>query len=165
MNIDLNKPVLLTKETLAAAIFAAAGLYWLYCGSWFLGLSGLLLGVSLGFVYKGLGFDLIDKRYRIYIGFFQWRFGTWQSLPVIVGVTVKYFSELATSGKPGRMRTDKVGCYILMLSVQQSSMGIILQEFPLNQQEYVMGLGEQIASAFRAPIHSFLSPPQLPLHK
>ena len=57
------------------------------------------------------------------------------------------------------MRTDKIGYYILMLSVQQSSMGIILQEFPLNQQEYVMELGEQIASAFRVPIHSFLSHP------
>ena len=75
--------------------------------------------MSLGFVYKGLGFDLVGKRYRTYVGFFQWCFGTWQSLPVIVGVTVKYFSELATSGKPGRIRTDKVGYYILMLSVQR----------------------------------------------
>ena len=90
--------------------------------------------MSLGFVYKGLGFDLVGKRYRTYVGFFQWRFGTWQSLPVIMGVTVKHFSELATSGKPGRVRTDKVGYHVLMLSVQQSSMGIILQEFPLNQK-------------------------------
>ena len=44
-------------------------------------------------------------------------------------------------------------------------MGIILQEFPLNQKKYVMELGEQIASAFRVPIHLFLSRPQLPLHK
>lgn len=158
INIDLNKPALLTRETIAAAVFAAAGLYWFYCGNWFLGLSGLLLGICLGFLYKGLGFDLVGKRYRVYTGIFQWRFGTWQSLPIIVGVTVKYFSELTTSGKSGRIRTDKIGYYVLMLSVYQSPQGIILQEFPLNQRDYVVELGEQIASAFSVPIHSFLPP-------
>lgn len=156
MNIDLNKPELLTRETIAAAVFAAAGVYWMYCGNWFLGLFGLLLGVCLGFMYKGLGFDLVGNRYRIYTGLFKWRFGAWHSLPGIAGVTVKYFSELVSSGKPGRMRTDKSGYYVLMLSVKQSSQGIILQEFPLNQREYVVDLGNQIASAFGVPIHTFL---------
>ena len=156
LNIDLNKPELLTRETLGAVVFVAAGLYWFYCGNWFLGLSGILLGLSLGFLYKGLGFDLAGKRYRVYSGLFQWRFGTWQSLPPIAGVTVKYFSELITSGERGHVRTDKAGYYILMLSVSQSSQGIILQEFPMSQRDYVIKLGEQIASTFNVPMHSFL---------
>ena len=156
VNIDLNKPTLLTRETIGAVAFAAAGLYWFNRGNLVLGLIGLMLGFCLGFMYKGLCFDITGRRYRIYTGLFHWRFGNWQALPVIAGVTVKYFSELVTSGKPGRMRSDKVGYYVLMLSVHQSHQGIILQEFLLNQREYAIELGEQIASAFNVPIHTFL---------
>jgi len=157
MNIDLNKPVLLTRETLIAAVFAAAGMYWVYCGNWFFGVTGILLGLSMGFMYKGMGFDIAGNRYRIYTGFFRWRFGTWQPLPSIVGVTVKDFSKNATSGEPGGMRADKIGYCVLMLSVRNSSQGVILQKFPLSQWDYAMALGAQIARAFRVPIHSFLS--------
>lgn len=155
-NFDLNKPELLTKESLVALFFATAGIYWFSCDSWGLGIISLVLAASLGFMYKGIGFDLPRQRYRIYTGLFQWRFGSWQRLPKVIGVTVKYFSELTTSGKPGRMRTDKIGYFVLMLSIYESSQGIILQEFQLNQEEYMMTLGKEIAQTFNVPLNSFL---------
>ena len=155
-NIDLNKPHLLTRESVGAVFFAAAGIYFLSNGGWFLGCSGLLLAVSIGFLYKGLGFDLPGKRYRVYTGLFNWRFGTWEVLPPISGVTVKYFSEFVTSGKPGRMRTDQVGYYVLMLSVINAQQGIILQRFGLNQKEYVVEIGEKIAEVFQVTVAIFL---------
>ncbi|WP_210517148.1 hypothetical protein [Hymenobacter terricola] len=120
MDIALNAPKLLTRESLLAAAFAAAGIYWFYCGNWLLGILGLLLSLSLGFLYKGLGFDLVARRYRVYTGLFKWKFGEWKALPALSGVTVKYFSELITTGEEGRMRTDKIGEYVLMLSVTGS---------------------------------------------
>ena len=156
MNIYLNTPQIMSKESLGAACFAASGIYLLQRGGWFLGCSGLLLGVSLGFMYKGIGFDLPGKRYRVYTGLFQWRFGTWAFLPPVSGVTVKYFSELVTSGKPGRMRTDKADYYVLMLSVTNSSQGIIIQRFNLDQKEYALSLAEQIADILDVSIATFL---------
>ena len=155
MNIDLNKPHLFTRESVVAVVFAAAGIYFLCNHGWFLGCSGVLLAVSLAFLYKGLGFDLSGKRYRVYTGLFDWRFGTWEVLPPISGVTVKYFSELVTSGKAGRMRTDQVGYYVLMLSVVDSPQGLILQRFGLNQKEYALELSEQIANIFQVQVATY----------
>jgi hypothetical protein len=155
-NIDINSPKFLTRETLAAIVFAAAGSYWIYCNNLFTGLFGLLLGVSLGFMYKGISFDLPGKRYRIYTGLFQFRFGTWEILPSITGVTIKYFSEIITSGKPGRMRDDKIGHYILMLSRSNSSQGIILQRFSLDEEGYAIMLGQKISEVFQVPLATYL---------
>ena len=108
-------------------------------------------------MYKGLGFDLIAKRYRSYTGLFGMRIGNWETLPrEIVGVTLKYFSEIVTSGKPGRIRQDKVGHYVLMLSVYQSPNGIILQRFGLNEKEYAIEVGEEIAGTWQVPLTVFL---------
>ena len=156
MNLDLDGPHLLTRESIVAVVFAAAGIYFLRNGGWFLGCGGLLLAVSRGFLYKGMDFDLPGKRYRLYTGLFNWRFGTWNILPSISGVTVKYFSELYTSGKPGRIRTDQVEYYVLMLSVVNLREGIILQRFGLNQKEYALTLSGQIADVFKVPLTIFL---------
>lgn len=155
INIDLHKPKLLTRESLVAVVFAAAGIYWFTCGNWLLGLFGLLLALSAGFLYKGLGFDLDARCYRVYTGLFKWKFGAWEHLPTICGVTIKYFSVLSTSGRQGRMRTDKIGEYILILSVSGSIQGIVLQRFSLNQKEYALALGNQIAQFMQVPLATF----------
>lgn len=155
-NFDLNRPTLLTRETMAASIFAAAGCYWLYWKNWLLGIIGLLLGASLGFLYKGIGFDLPNQRYRIYTGLFQFRFGRWTTLPAVVGVTIKYFSELVDCGDEGVVRNEKIGCYILMLSVEHASNGIILQRFGLNRKKYVIKLGQIISDLLDVPLATFL---------
>ena len=151
-NIDINRPIFLTRETMAAIVFAAAGCYWIYNGDWPIGLLGLLLGTSLGFMYKGIGFDLSGKRYRIYTGLFQFRFGTWANLPPISGVTLKRFSEIHTSGEPGRMREDKFTKFILMLSVSNSREGVILQKFNSNAKDYAIEIGEQVAEIFNVQL-------------
>ena len=155
-NIDINSPRLITRESFAAVVFAAAGIYWFSPGNWLYGLAGLILGLILGFLYKGFGFDLSAKRYRVYTGLFQWRFGGWEPLPSVVGVTVKYFSQLTTSGEPGRLRTDKSGEYILMLSIENSANGVILQRFGSNQAEYALELGKRVANVFDVRLTSFL---------
>jgi aromatic ring hydroxylase len=41
---------------------------------------------------------------------------------------MKYYSDLITHGKPGRMRTDADKRYIIMFSIPDSTQGVIIHE-------------------------------------
>ncbi len=158
MNIDLNKPQFLTQSTIGALVFAGTGMYWAYCSDWLLAGCGIVLGICMGFMYKGIGIDLPGKRYRTYTGFFNYRHGAWEPLPAVSGVTVKYFSELVvtSTGRAGAVRTDADQHYILMLSVANSPVGLVLQRFKLNERDNALVLSNRIAEILQVPLYSFL---------
>ena len=156
VTVDINPPRLLTRETLAAVVFAAAGGYWIYCGNWLTGLLGLFIGLTMDFMDKGIAFDLSRKRYKNYSGLLGLKLGTWEALPAVSGITIKYFSEIVTSGKPGRIRQDKAGHYVLMLSISHSATGLILERFAVDEENYVIMLGEKISAIFNVPLFKSL---------
>ena len=77
---------------------------------------------------KGIEIDLESRHYRSFTSLFGFRAGDWEKLPLVQHITMKYFSDLVTSGKEGRMRTDQHKRYIVMFSVLGSSQGVILQD-------------------------------------
>jgi hypothetical protein len=154
MNIDLHSPRLVSPKTALAVVFAISGAYVLN-QSGLLGISGLALAVCCGFLCKGIGLDVAGKRYRFYISLLQLRIGDWQPLPTIRGVTLKYFSERVTSGKPGRMRADKVDYYVLLLSVQNSQQGIIVKEYDLDERQEALQLAALLAQILKVEFFDY----------
>jgi hypothetical protein len=77
---------------------------------------------------KGIELDLKTRQYRFFASVLGLKIGDWESLPAVDHITMKYFTELVTSGKAGRMRTVQDKRYIVMFSVLDSYQGVILHE-------------------------------------
>ena len=114
------------------------------------------MAVCTAFLHEGIDFDLDCKRYRLYTGLHRWKIGAWKQMPTIVGVTIKYFSELVTTEDETGLRTDKNARLILMLSVANSSQGIIIQQFDLTEKKFALITGERIAAILRVPLAPFM---------
>ena len=114
------------------------------------------MAVCTAFLHEGIDFDLDCKRYRLYTGLHRWKFGAWKQMPAIVGVTIKYFSELVTTENETGLRTDKNARLILMLSVTDSSQGIIIQQFDLTEKKFALTTGARIAAILQVPLATFV---------
>ena len=114
------------------------------------------MAVWTGFLHEGIDFDLDCKRYRLYTGLYRWKIGAWKQMPIICGVTIKYFSELVTTEDDTGLRTDKNARLILMLSVANSPQGIIIQQFDLTEKKHALITGARIAEALQVPLATFI---------
>lgn len=105
----------------------------------------------------GMEFSEDHRSFREYYSLFGRRFGHWEPLPPIVGVIVKYFSETATASKYSWSDTpihyEKL---IVMLSVQNKSVGIIIGDFSLDDVNPAIDFAHDIAEEFSVPVHIFL---------
>lgn len=128
-----------------------------------IGLLGCLLA-SLGRI--GIEFRLDRTAYREYYTLFGFRAGQWQLLKSVVGVTVKYYSEIAKSSN-GRYswgvwnnqprRHEEV---IIMLSIRNSVTGIILGRCALDDVNLAIDEAHTIAVFFAVPVRQYLPPNQ-----
>ncbi|TGD79731.1 hypothetical protein [Hymenobacter wooponensis] len=100
----------------------------LYSGVFHLAMVALINAAFCFSMRKGIELDLGSRQYRLFTSLFGFRAGDWEKLPLVQHITMKYFSDLVTSGKECRIRTDQHKRYIVMFSVSGSSQGVILQD-------------------------------------
>jgi hypothetical protein len=112
----------------SASLLAAGGLFVLYHGFIFHGCIGVGIALLFGTTQKGVELDIQAQRYRFFTLIIGFRIGSWETLPNVQRVVMKYYSDLVTHGKPGRMRTDSDRRYIIMFSVPNSTQGVIIHE-------------------------------------
>lgn len=122
---------------------------------------GLLLWLITSASYPGLEFSQDCRYMRNYYGLFNYKIGRWERLPIIIGVTIKQFSELSKSTS-----TYDVGVWdsssklytevIIMLSVKDSSNGIIIARFSKNDIAQAIELASNTAEKFGVPVNTYL---------
>ncbi|GAB2947436.1 hypothetical protein GCM10027048_10480 [Hymenobacter coalescens] len=110
---------------------------------------------------KGIEVDLPNFRLRHFTKIGGWRIGGWEELPPVSRVVVKYFSQLGTSGRPGRMRTDQEAFWVVMLSVTGSAEGIVVERLALPAKADALQLAETLAKPFGVPV-VFIHPQEAP---
>lgn len=156
----------LTRTALPSGFFAIpVGLFFLSCtfGSNVLysagfGILGCLV-VSLG--RAGIEISPDAHSYREYYSLFNWRSGRWQQLPPIVGVTLKQYAELTPvnpryswgiwNSAPTLSKE-----LILMLSIQNSSTGMILSHFSVSDTDQAIECAHEVAKVFNVKVNIYL---------
>ena len=121
-----------------------------------LALGGCLL---ITLIKAGIEFSADYRSYREYYSLFGMRFGAWKRHPSIVGVTIKYFSETASTKSHKYSWNDTPAQHkklIVMLSVENKSDGIIIGDFSLNDVNSAIDFAHDIAEGFGVPVHLFL---------
>ncbi|GAA4029931.1 hypothetical protein GCM10022409_12730 [Hymenobacter glaciei] len=120
-----------------------------------IGLSGCLI-VSLG--ESGIEFSLDYLTYRHYHKILGRRFGPWQTLPTVMGVTLKYFSSKSSASSkydwsdvPKQHQT-----LIVMLSVANTRDGIIVAYFSMNDINQASDFVHEIAEKLHVPVNIYL---------
>ncbi len=150
---------------LAVALAAVLALYG--AAVWVAGLFGLALVFGLSSWGAGLEFSPDLQRYRPYSALGRWRFGRWQPLRPVVGVTLKYYSVLeraSTSGssnwgvwKSSHNRREEL---IVLLSLRGSATGLIMAHFTPDDVNDAIDFAHDTADRFRVPVNQYL-PAQL----
>lgn len=116
----------------------------------------------------GLEVRATPRALREYYSLFGRRWGRWQPLPPIVGVTVKYFSELVppTPSKYSwgiwndQARRDEQ--LIVLLSVQDRPVGVVVGHFAADDAPGALAFARGLADDLAVPVHTFL-PSEPPL--
>ncbi|MCC3155118.1 hypothetical protein Q3A66_18490 [Hymenobacter sp. BT770] len=107
----------------------------------------------------GMEFSEDHDSFREYYSLFGWRAGRWKLLPPIVGVTVKYFSEVS-SGRPSKYSWNDAPTHyeklVVMLSVKNKPTGIIIGNFSLDDVNPAIDFAHDVAEEFDVPVHLFL---------
>jgi hypothetical protein len=152
LNFRLDPPSWVSGRTLLGLVFLAAGGYCISVGE-FKGFFLVVLGLLRVFLYQGFEFDLPRQRYRQYHAIFGLRLGAWEPLPPTVEVTLKYFSQLRTSGQAGLRRQDKDEQLLVMLSVPDSAKGVILHHFPLQSAPAANAFADALAAYLGVAVH------------
>ncbi|MBD2716370.1 hypothetical protein KBK19_15120 [Microvirga sp. STR05] len=136
-----------TANSLLALVLASGGAYLLYVGAIISGGGGLILAILAATEHKGIELDLKTRQYRLYTSILGLRMGDWEPLPEVQHVTMKYFSDLVTSGRPGRIRTDQAKRYVVMFSLPNSPQGVVIQQG--EEYEAALGLTDALAAALQ----------------
>lgn len=130
---------------------------------------GFVLITRLG--QPGIEFNNNRSAYRNYFTFLGWRLGWWQSLPQIVGVTLKYYTSLSgsdrtpsgtTSWGVWNKQSHRSENLILLLSVPRSTTGLIVYYYELDDVNTAIDTAQEMADFFRVPMHRFLPPHLFP---
>ncbi|QJX45420.1 hypothetical protein HMJ29_00100 [Hymenobacter taeanensis] len=111
-----------------AVILAVIGAYFIYAGLIYFGALSVGIAVIIFTRKEGIELALTTRQYRLFTTALGFRVGDWDIIPATQHITMKYFSDLVTSGKPGRIRTDRDKRYIVMFSVSNSSQGSMIYE-------------------------------------
>ncbi|TGE06494.1 hypothetical protein [Hymenobacter fodinae] len=112
-----------------AAFYTVAGVALLYHSLYVFGVISLAIAVFAITTNKGIELDLTSRHYRLFTSSLGIRMGDWETIPAVQHITMKYFSDLVTFGRPGRMRIDKDQRYLVMFSILNSTEGVILHKF------------------------------------
>lgn len=110
-------------------------------------------------IKSGMEFSSDYHSFRKYYSLFGWRLGRWEKLPPIVGITVKYFSEISGTSQSKYSWKNAPTHYeklIVMLSVKNKSVGIIIGNFSLDDVNPAIDFAHNIAEGFGVPVHIFL---------
>jgi len=141
----------------ALAVFGMAG--------WAAGLLSILVWLVLCTVQTGQKLSPDLQRNRDYFGIVGRRFGSWQPLPPVVGVTLKYYATLekasitsATSwgiwNNPQRRHEE----LIVMLSLQHRASGLIVAHFGADDVNAAIDFAHDTADRLRVPVNQYLPP-------
>ena len=122
-----------------------------------------LVGCLLLILTKaGMEFSADYRAVREYYSLFGRRFGRWQPLPPIVGVTVKYFSKVVSPTlsryswgiwNDAPRRYEKL---VVLLSVKNKPVGMVVGNFSLNDATEALDFARDMAEGFAVPVHTFL---------
>ena len=110
----------------------------------------------------GMEFSADNQSFREYYSLLGQRFGQWELLPPIVGVTVKYFSEMERGGSSRyswgiwNNAPRSHGMLIVMLSVKNKSTGIIIAKFSIDDVNSTVDFAHVVAGNFSVPVNTFL---------
>lgn len=116
------------------------------------------------FVHWGTEVDTLRRLQRTYYTVLGLSFGRWKPLPPIVGVTLKYFSSVSHNPTPSSStswgiwkdnfkRDEEV---IIMLSIVQSSTGIIIRTVPIVELEAALEYAQSLAHQLGVPLNTYL---------
>jgi len=87
------------------------------------------------------------------------KIGQWQALPLVVGVTLKYFSERDNvSLVKGTSHVIIYRRLVVMLSLHNSATGLIAGRFRVGKVELARATARQLAIRFGVPVHEYLLP-------
>ncbi|RYE90123.1 MAG: hypothetical protein EOO37_03675 [Cytophagaceae bacterium] len=107
------------------------------------------------------------RRYREYYAVLGFKIGSWQLLPPVSGVTLKYFSEITRlqakyNARSTIIRSEEI---VVMLSVPGSATGIIIGRFLADNVNTAIDFAHDTATDFNVPVNMYLPPNQFqPLH-
>jgi hypothetical protein len=127
----------------------------------------LLAGLVAGLGRQGTDLSADHRFYRYYFGLLGWRWGRWQPLPPVVGVTLKFYTEVSRGNAGngpaswGIWNTSNVHYekLVLLLSLQNSTEGLVLREFSSTELTEARQVAQEVASSFgNVPVHEYLAP-------
>ncbi|MDJ0365316.1 hypothetical protein QMK33_09130 [Hymenobacter sp. H14-R3] len=149
--------------TLLLAVGVAGVLVLYGAAVWVAGLVGLAVVLGLSSLGTGLEFSPDLQRYRQYLELRRWRVGRWQSLPLVVGITLKYYSAVSKDSALGSSNKyawkNPKGRHqelIVMLSQQRSATGIIMAHFSLDAVNDAIDFAHELADRFQVPVNQYL---------
>jgi hypothetical protein len=147
----------LPSVTLAFASFLLGFNSWVAC---VLGIMAWLISCTGS---TGVEISPDFRQSREYTGFLGWRLGSWQPLAPVVGVTLKYFSELdqarTVNGSSWGIWNNMPRRHeelIVMLSLQRSATGLILAYFGPDDVNVAIDFAHDTAERFRVPVNQYL---------
>lgn len=119
----------------------------------------VLAGISIS-GYTSLEFSDDLRRFRKYYAVLRIKIGVWQPIPIVVGVTIKYFSTATKSDSkyswgPSTNRVEEV---IVMLSVRDASTGFIIGRFSVSDVNDAIDLAHDTAEQFQVSVNTYLPP-------
>ena len=120
---------------------------------------------GLSSLYTGLEISADRRHRRDYWGLLSRRFGRWQPLPPVVGITLKYHSTVTKAGqpnvtsqhtwKPARRRSEEL---VLMLSLPNQPTGLIVGRYDLDEVNEAIDFAHELAGYFDVPVNQYLPP-------
>lgn len=81
-------------------------------------------------------------------------------MPAVVGVTLKYFATTTRGSSKYNWKTpvNRSEEIIVMLSVRDSSTGLIVGHFPVDNVNEASDLAHYAANIFQVPVNTYLPP-------
>ncbi|UOQ68260.1 hypothetical protein [Hymenobacter volaticus] len=116
------------------------------------------------FVHWGTEVDITLGLQRTYYTVVGYSYGNWKPLPPIAGITLKYFSTISYNVTPSsrtswgiwndaKKRDEEI---IIMMSVTQSSTGIIIKTAPLSELQVALEYAQGLAKQLNVPLNTYL---------
>lgn len=136
-------------------LLAISGVYLLFLRP-YAGMGILFVSYLMTPVHLGACFDLQGKRYRLYRSWAGVKLGKWQPLPPVRHVVLKYHAHRQPAPKRQWSTASQVAQqYILMLSVANSTTGIILRDYAFEQLEEARLTAATLAATLGVDAHEF----------
>ena len=115
--------------------------------------------------YTGVDLSPDRRLFRSYFGLLGLKIGSWQPLPPVVGVTLKYYSKLQRSNSrysrgilgAAARRAEEL---VVLLSVRNSATGIIVGRFSLDDVNPAIDFAHDLAEELDVGVNMYLPPNQ-----